>query len=69
MLQGPAGIVHSGGAKHPHEVAQRQLRQRQRRRQLQQAAGRLIPDWSVFEFFTFVFPSYYFNRSLSLAIS
>ena len=47
MLQGPAGIVHSGGAKHPHEVAQRQLRQRQRRRQLQQAAGRLIPDWSV----------------------
>ena len=42
MLQGPAGIVHPGGAKHPHEVAQRQLRQRQRRRQLQQAAGRLI---------------------------
>lgn len=48
MLQGPAGIVHPGGAKHPHEVAQRQLRQRQRRRQLQQAAGRLIPDWMNF---------------------
>lgn len=65
VLQKSAGVVHTGGQKHPDEVVAEPWK-RQRCRQFQQTAGRLIP-YGVFEFFTY-FPSYYFNRSLSLAI-
>ena len=68
MLQEPAGVVHPGGPQHPHEGAEPL---RERRCQLQQAAGRLITTrvcGECLNFLLFVFSSYYFDRSLSLAI-